>query len=95
MNIIKDNNIDIVHADEILEAFEHSNRIPDSMFTDLYSNDRTWKIVETCHNVWFNPQTHKKFNPEAYCFVTPYHLKETFLNVYYSKAFFFSSGMER
>jgi autotransporter strand-loop-strand O-heptosyltransferase len=78
MNIIKDNNIDIVHADEILEAFEHSNRIPDSMFNDLYNNDRTWKIVETCHNVWFNPNTSKRYNPDGYAFCTPWHKFKTF-----------------
>jgi len=78
MNIIKDNNIDIVHADEILEAFEHSNRIPDSMFNDLYNNNRTWKIVETCHNVWFNPNTSKRYNPDGYAFCTPWHKFKTF-----------------
>ena len=78
MNIIRDNNIDIVHADEILEGFEHSNRIPDSMFNDLYNNDRTWKIVETCHNVWFNPNTLKRFNPDGYAFCTPWHKERTF-----------------
>jgi autotransporter strand-loop-strand O-heptosyltransferase len=80
IDIIKTNNIDIVHSEEMLEGFESFNKIPLPLLNQLYSNDRTWKIVETCHNVWFNPQTHKKFNPEAYCFVTPYHLKETFLN---------------
>jgi autotransporter strand-loop-strand O-heptosyltransferase len=80
IDIIKNNNIDIVHSEEMLEGFESFNKIPLPLLNQLYSNDRTWKMVETCHNVWFNPQTHKKFNPEAYCFVTPYHLKETFLN---------------
>jgi autotransporter strand-loop-strand O-heptosyltransferase len=78
MNIIRDNNIDIIHADEILEAFEHSNRIPDSMLVDLYDNNRTWKIVETCHNVWFNPSTSKRFNPDGYAFCTPWHKSKTF-----------------
>jgi autotransporter strand-loop-strand O-heptosyltransferase len=80
IDIIKNNNIDIVHSEEMLEGFESFNKIPLPLLNQLYSNDRTWKMVETCHNVWFNPKTHKKFNPEAYCFVTPYHLKETFLN---------------
>ena len=80
IDIIKNNNIDIVHSEEMLEGFESFNKIPLPLLNQLYSNDRTWKMVETCHNVWFNPQTHKKFNPESYCFVTPYHLKETFLN---------------
>jgi autotransporter strand-loop-strand O-heptosyltransferase len=78
MNIIRDNNIDIVHADEILEEFEHSNKIPDVMLNDLYSNNRTWKIVETCHNIWFNPKTSKKFNPDAYAFCTPWHKFKNF-----------------
>ena len=80
IDIIKNNDIDIVHSEEMVEGFESFNKIPLPLLNQLYSNDRTWKMVETCHNVWFNPQTHKKFNPEAYCFVTPYHLKETFLN---------------
>ena len=70
IDIIKNNNIDIVHSEEMLEGFESFNKIPLPLLNQLYSNDRTWKMVETCHNVWFNPQTHKKFNPEAYCFVT-------------------------
>ena len=78
MNIIRDNDIDIVHADEILEGFDHSNKIPDSMFSDLYNNDRTWKVVETCHNVWFNPNTSKRYNPDGYAFCTPWHKFKTF-----------------
>lgn len=78
MDIIKNNKIDIIHSEEMLEGFESFNRIPLPLLNQLYSNDRTWRIVETCHNVWFNPQTHKKFNPEAYSFVTPYHIENTF-----------------
>ena len=78
MDIIKNNKIDIIHSEEMLEGFESFNRIPLPLLNQLYSNDRTWRMVETCHNIWFNPQTHKKFNPEAYSFVTPYHLEDTF-----------------
>jgi autotransporter strand-loop-strand O-heptosyltransferase len=78
MDIIRDNKIDIVHADEILEGFDHSNKIPDSMLNELYSNDRTWKMIETCHNVWFNPNTSKRFNPDGYAFCTPWHKSSTF-----------------
>jgi len=81
MNIIRENNIDIVHADEILEGFDHSNKIPDSMLNDLYDNNRTWKMVETCHNVWFNPITSKKFNPDGYAFCTPWHKAKTFADM--------------
>jgi autotransporter strand-loop-strand O-heptosyltransferase len=78
MDIIKNNKIDIIHSEEMLEGFESFNRIPLPLLNQLYSNDRTWRMVETCHNIWFNPQTHKKFNPEAYSFVTPYHIEDTF-----------------
>jgi autotransporter strand-loop-strand O-heptosyltransferase len=80
IDIIKNNNIDIVHSEEMLEGFESFNKIPLPLLNQLYSNDRTWRMIETCHNVWFNPQTHKKFNPDAYSFVTPHHLEETFSN---------------
>jgi autotransporter strand-loop-strand O-heptosyltransferase len=80
LDIIKNNNIDIVHSEEMMEGFESFNKIPLPLLNEIYSNDRTWRIVETCHNIWFNPQTHKKFNPDAYSFVTPYHLEETFSN---------------
>ena len=76
MEIIKSNNIDIVHSDEILEGF--GQVVPDSLLNDLYSNSRTWKIVETCHNVWFNPNTSKRFNPDGYAFCTPWHKMSTF-----------------
>jgi autotransporter strand-loop-strand O-heptosyltransferase len=76
MDIIKSNNIDIVHSDEILEGF--GQVVPDSLLNDLYNNSRTWKIVETCHNVWFNPNTSKRFNPDGYAFCTPWHKMSTF-----------------
>ncbi len=78
MNIIKENNIDIIHVDEIMEGFESFNQVPISLLNELYSNNRTWKIVETCHNVWFDPNTMKKFYPDAYAFCSPWHKEVTF-----------------
>lgn len=80
MNIIKNNNIDIVHVEEMVEGFESFNRMPLKLINALYANDRTWRMVETCHNVWFNPDQLKKMHPDAYAFVTPYHMK-TFANM--------------
>ncbi len=68
MDIIKNNDIDIIHSEEMMEGFESFNKIPLPLLNQIYSNDRTWRIVETCHNIWFNPKTHKKFNPDAYSF---------------------------
>ena len=73
IDIIKQNEIDIVHSEEIPEAFESFNKIPLDLLNQLYDNNRTWKIVETCHNVWYDANTRKKLNPDYYCLVTPYH----------------------
>jgi len=77
MDTIKNLNIDIVHIDEMIEGFDSHNQVPEELMKALYANDRTWRIVETCHNVWFNPSRNKRFHPDAYAFCTPYHL-ETF-----------------
>jgi len=84
VDIIKKNQIDIVHIEEISEGFESFNQIPISILTELYDNKRTWKIVETCHNIWFDPKN-RKFRPDSYLFVTPYHLKTFELEKVYKK----------
>ena len=81
IRIIKSNNIDIVHVQEMIEGFDSFNQMPPELMRELYSNDRTWKMVETCHNVWFNPEENKIFYPEAFAFCTPYHRDVTFKNV--------------
>ena len=78
IDIIKSNNIDIIHSEEMLDGFESFNKIPLDLLNQLYSNDRTWRIVETCHNIWYDPKTNKKLQPDAYSLVTPYHMENTF-----------------
>jgi len=80
IDIIKQNNIDIVHCEEIPEAFESFNRIPFDLLNQLYDNNRTWKIVETCHNVWYDGNKKKKLHPDYYSLVTPYHQISQFNN---------------
>ena len=80
VDIIKRNSIDVVHVEEMLEGFESFNQISPQLLDALYAPDRTWRIVETCHNVWFKPDELKKYEPEAYAFCTPYHYK-TFANM--------------
>ena len=77
IDIIKDNNIDIVHIDEMAECLGNG---ADDLLPLLYDNDRSWKIVETCHNISFNADAEKRYHPDAYAFCTPYHL-ETFKNM--------------
>jgi autotransporter strand-loop-strand O-heptosyltransferase len=78
MDIIKRHNVQLVHIEEMVE--DSVNNFPVDLLNDLYDNNRTWKIVETCHNVYFKPDIEKKYHPDAYIFCTPYHL-ETFKNM--------------
>ena len=81
IDIIKNNNIDIIHVDEMLEGFDTFNQVSIEVLNALYDSSRSWKMIETCHNVWFKPEEMKKFNPDAYAFCTPYHKIDTFSNV--------------
>ena len=74
IDIIKNNKIDVVHIDEMIENIDIYNEIPKELLNQLYSNERTWRIVETCHNITFNPAD-KIYIPDGYAFCTPYHLK--------------------
>lgn len=60
-------NPDIIHIDEMVE------RLSSDMIKELYTQNRTYKIVETCHDISFNPNS-KIYNPDAYAFCTKYHL---------------------
>jgi len=70
-NIIAKFNPDIVHIHEPAERFNRD------MISELYREDRNYRIVETCHDVSFNHDKEKIFHPDAYYFCTPHHL-ETF-----------------
>ena len=64
---------DVIHIDEM------SERMDREMITKLYSPSRKYRIVETCHDISFVPET-KMFTPDAYAFCTPYHV-DTFANL--------------
>jgi autotransporter strand-loop-strand O-heptosyltransferase len=68
MEIVRTEEIDIVHLDEMPESMNN-----DRLFTDLYRNDRKWRIVETCHTSSFKPHSEKRFHPDLYAFCTPWH----------------------
>jgi autotransporter strand-loop-strand O-heptosyltransferase len=78
IDIIKKHHVDVVHVEEMVE--DSGNAFPVEMVNALYSNNRTWNIVETCHNIVFKPDLEKKYHPDAYIFCTPFHLK-TFENM--------------
>jgi len=85
MEVIEDLHIDVVHIDEMIEGFDGYNTVPEEVMKALYAPDRTWRVVETCHNVWFNPDQNKRYHPDAYAFCTPYHM-QTFSNMPSPKA---------
>lgn len=62
----------IIHIDEMSERLNHE------MVKKLYNPDRKYRIIETCHDIFFDPKS-KIFIPDAYAFCTPYHL-DTFSN---------------
>jgi autotransporter strand-loop-strand O-heptosyltransferase len=78
IHIIKNNLIDVVHVEEMVE--DGWNNWPKSLIEALYAPDRTWRMVETCHNVIFKPDLEKYNHPDSYMFCTPHHLK-TFANM--------------
>jgi autotransporter strand-loop-strand O-heptosyltransferase len=65
---------DIVHIDEM------SERLDADFVKELYSSNRQYRIVETCHNVTFKPDEEKTFHPDLYVFCSPYH-EDTFTNM--------------
>lgn len=68
-------NPDIIHVDEMLEDLADDNFIK-----MLYNPKRKYRIVETCHNVRFNPNESKRYHPDLYIFCTPYH-EQTFADM--------------
>jgi autotransporter strand-loop-strand O-heptosyltransferase len=66
-------NPDMIHIDEM------SERLDQHLMRDLYKNDRKWYIIETCHDVSFDPST-KVFHPDLFMFCSPYH-EDTFADL--------------
>ena len=78
IDILKEYKIDLVHIDDIIESLGNFDNTPVPLMNALYANDRTWAIVETCHNVSFKPELNKRFHPEAYAFCSPWHKEVSF-----------------
>ena len=78
MDIVKRHRVDIIHIEEMIE--DSYNGWSNEFRENIYTEDRTWRVVETCHNIVFKPDVEKLYHPDAYAFCTPYHLK-TFANM--------------
>lgn len=68
LDIIDNIKPDIIHLDEMPELMGNYE-----LFKKLYSDNRTWRIVETCHNSSFRPDSEKRFYPDLYAFCTSWH----------------------
>jgi len=67
-NIIEDHKVDYVMIEEFSETF-----IPTHIMKRLYSKDRQYKIFETTHCSYTDPNW-KKFLPDKFIFVSPHSL---------------------
>jgi glycosyltransferase involved in cell wall biosynthesis len=72
--------IDIIHIEEIPEGFGGGNNFHPDLQKELYKKSHPWKIVESAHGMWFNPNENKIHEPDGYALVTNHHIKETFKN---------------
>jgi len=68
-NIIEDNNVDYIMIEEFSETF-----MPNHIIKRLYSKDRQYKIFETTHCSYTDPNW-KKFFPDKFIFVSPHSLE--------------------
>ena len=73
--------IDLIHIEEIPEGFDSFSLFDEEIQKELYDPKHPWKIVETCHNIWFNPDEKKKYYADGYASVSKHHLLNTFKNI--------------
>lgn len=59
---------------DIIHIHDCAERLDKSVVAKLYDNNRSYHIIETCHDVAFNPDSEKIAHPDYYAFCTPYHL---------------------
>ena len=74
-NVINEWKPDIIHIQEPADRFDQE------VMRELYKNDRTYKLVETFHDVAFKPEE-KILLSEAYAFCTPYHIDNFPMDAY-------------
>ena len=72
IELIDEINPDLIHIEECTESFDSFNKLTEAGLEYLYDINKPWRIIETCHNIWFQGKD-KLYNPDAYMFCTPYH----------------------
>jgi len=79
LEVIKEFDPHIIHFNEIPENFEY-NGFPEELLEKIYNENRSYKILETCHSNAFD-FANKVHQPDAYVCVSDYHprkIKEVF-----------------
>jgi len=79
IDFIKDYNPDEIHLNELAEIFS-LKKLTDDIKNFLYDENRSFKILETCHTSEFNFDD-KKLIPDAFHFCSSFHKNLCTLNV--------------
>lgn len=78
--IVRNGNFDIIHIEDIIEGFDDFNNIHSELIEFLYSNNRTWRVIESPHDN-FTSLNDKKFNPDGYSLCSEYQQNHLFNNI--------------
>jgi hypothetical protein len=81
-NLVEEEKFDIIHIESFVEKFDTFNKISDNLSNFLFSESRTWKIVETPHGNNYDSTFDKKYIPDGYMYCTEFHLSNEFSKFY-------------
>ena len=79
--LLERENFDVIHFDDIPESYDSFNPFAPKLLDYIYGTHRTWVVVETCHNSYFNANIDKRANPDGFMFCSKYHPETTFSNL--------------
>lgn len=75
INIIDEIQPDVVHINEMPEMFEY-NGFPDEILSELYKEDRSYRIYETSHCSTYKPDETKRYIPDGFIHCSPLHFEQ-------------------
>ena len=76
--LIETEKFDVIHFDDVPEAYDRFNGIDSRLLDYIYNENRSWKVVETCHNSWFNANADKKWIPDGFMHCSNFSFNRTF-----------------
>jgi hypothetical protein len=75
IDIINEIQPDVVHINEMPEMFEY-NGFPDEILSELYKEDRSYRIYETSHCSTYKPDETKRYIPDAFIHCSRLHFEQ-------------------